>query len=252
MDRRPQFTLRALIATVVVLATALALGVPLYWRSRLERNERHASAQLKVIAAAQAEFRSNDRDGNLVNDFWTADVYGLHGARIIGPIEHCWVPGDHDDMSDAIRLIEPRLASADGLSRTDLYDNVRFEAAGVRGGADHGYILRVFASQDDGAGATTLLNDTDGQDFMGAVHDRSRFAFMAFPLTRWDGRTLFMINADQTVLRYALPDTYAATLRPLGPGDSSSRIVGTGSSHFDMTDSSSGVYPQPRGASLFD
>jgi len=53
---------------------------------------------LKTIAAAQADFRANDRDGNHETDFWRADVSGLYAAEVEG---------------FAIKLIELSVAAAD-------------------------------------------------------------------------------------------------------------------------------------------
>jgi hypothetical protein len=40
----------------------------------MSMNERMSSVSLKTITTAQADFRSNDRDGNRSNDFWVLDV----------------------------------------------------------------------------------------------------------------------------------------------------------------------------------
>ena len=38
---------------------------------------------MKSLAAAEADFRgSNDRDGNIIEDFWTADVSALYGVEL--------------------------------------------------------------------------------------------------------------------------------------------------------------------------
>src|SRR6185295_18201908 len=54
---------------------------------------------LKTIAAAQADFRANDRDGDGVRQFWRADIAGLYALA----------PGG----GPAIRLIEQSVALAD-------------------------------------------------------------------------------------------------------------------------------------------
>jgi hypothetical protein len=53
---------------------------------------------LKTIAAAQADFRANDRDWNHMNDFWRADVAGLYALEVEGA---------------AIKLIALSVAAAD-------------------------------------------------------------------------------------------------------------------------------------------
>ncbi len=61
---------------------------------------RNASASLKTLTSAQADFRLNDRDGNGTHDFWRGDVAGLYGIR---------PPGS----ADPIKLVEVSVAEAD-------------------------------------------------------------------------------------------------------------------------------------------
>jgi len=74
-------------------------------------NERTAVSCMKELATAQADFHSNDRDGNLVNDFWTADVYSL---RALVPITagDIRVPAKPDPQW-MMKLIDEDLANAD-------------------------------------------------------------------------------------------------------------------------------------------
>jgi RNA polymerase sigma factor (sigma-70 family) len=44
----------------------------------LSPHEREASANLKMLSTAEADFRANDRDENKIHDFWTGDVSGLY------------------------------------------------------------------------------------------------------------------------------------------------------------------------------
>jgi type II secretory pathway pseudopilin PulG len=74
-----RFTLSSLLAVVAMAAVATALAVPRIVVSRRTEREKRATAALKMITTAEADMRANDREGNLVNDFWTADVYGLYG-----------------------------------------------------------------------------------------------------------------------------------------------------------------------------
>jgi hypothetical protein len=63
-------------------------------------NERNASSSLKTLAAAQADYRGNDRDNNKIPDFWRGDVAGLYGVLPAGSTE-------------MIKLIELSVAGAD-------------------------------------------------------------------------------------------------------------------------------------------
>jgi hypothetical protein len=81
-------------------------------------NERMARWSLRTLVTAQSDFRSNDRDGNGIPDFWTQDVAGLSGLK----------PGTFKGAAaepatvenEMLKLIEPALAKADATeSRWD-------------------------------------------------------------------------------------------------------------------------------------
>ncbi len=67
-------------------------------------NERHPPAFLRTLVSAEEDFRDNDRDGNGVRDYWTADVAGLHA--LLAPAG----PGRVEMM----KLIDASMARADG------------------------------------------------------------------------------------------------------------------------------------------
>jgi hypothetical protein len=80
---------RAIGITVVLVVLLVPLAVAMWWfrlrredRVQAAANERNGSVMLKVLAAAEEEFRNGDRDGNGVEDYWTQDVLGL--ARFSG------------------------------------------------------------------------------------------------------------------------------------------------------------------------
>lgn len=70
----------------------------------IERNHEAAVRTVITIPTAQADFRSNDRDGNGQNDFWAADLSGLY--RLV-------VCDQFSGRTGPIRLIEPETAAAD-------------------------------------------------------------------------------------------------------------------------------------------
>jgi type II secretory pathway pseudopilin PulG len=72
--RLTRIEIAVIIAVILVI---LAIAVPGLLSSNRASNEREAVTALKTLAAAEADFRTNDRDKNRVNDFWTADVKGL-------------------------------------------------------------------------------------------------------------------------------------------------------------------------------
>lgn len=78
---------------------------------------RNASASLRTIAVAQADFRANDRDCNRIADYWRADVAGLYAFKPTG--------------GEMIKLIEISLAGADDRAVTDVTSHaVRSPKAG--------------------------------------------------------------------------------------------------------------------------
>src|SRR5688500_17803531 len=94
------FTQIELLVVLTVCALVAALALPGLLSSQRASNERGASAALKTLASAQADFRENDRDGNKVQDFWTRDVAGLYGVVPAGETE-------------TIKLIDRSVAGAD-------------------------------------------------------------------------------------------------------------------------------------------
>lgn len=83
---------------VVVLALLAVLAVPFILERHHEGGEPRYLGTLRTLATAEADFKTNDRDGNGVEDFWVADVSGLYRIHSKG------VP---------IKLIDPRQALAD-------------------------------------------------------------------------------------------------------------------------------------------
>src|SRR6187455_327077 len=72
------FTLIELMIVIAIIAIIAAIAIPGLLSSQRASNERNASTSLKTLSSAEADFRSNDRDWNHVNDFWTANVAGLY------------------------------------------------------------------------------------------------------------------------------------------------------------------------------
>src|SRR5215203_2691977 len=75
---RQGFTLIELMIVIAIIAVIAAIAIPGLLSSQRAENERNASASLKTLSSAEADFRANDRDWNHVNDFWTGDVKGLY------------------------------------------------------------------------------------------------------------------------------------------------------------------------------
>ena len=149
-------------AAVPVLAIVAAIAIPGLLASQRAANERHASVSLKMIATAEADFRSNDRDGNKLNDFWTGDVRSLHGMVVHGA---------------PIMLIESAIAQAD-------------TSPGGSGAAvpKMGYYF------------SAVETDEEGKPYdQGKGRNPMQFAFCAYPANPASGRRTFIVNEDNTV-----------------------------------------------------
>ena len=107
MPKRPGiFEVRALCLSLLFVGCLIApLTAPGQWvLGRFFTERTHcgptAAASLKTLTVAQVDYRSNDRDGNGLNDFWRGDVAGLYGLCPPGTTE-------------MIRLLEISVAGAD-------------------------------------------------------------------------------------------------------------------------------------------
>jgi type II secretory pathway pseudopilin PulG len=167
-ERKPG--LATTVVVIVVLLLLAALLVPGLLSSQRASNERSASAILKVLGSAEADFRGNDRDGNGAADFWTGDVAGLY---------HLQSP---DGVP--IRLIPRELAEADPT-----HPNAKPLV---------GY---WFVAMDV---------DETGQPYRqgpGQNRHPTKFAFCAYPASRASGRTMFFINEGNTIFRIPFDGT---------------------------------------------
>src|SRR5688572_15305987 len=112
-DMKKGFTLIELMIVIAIIAVIAAIAIPGLLAAQRPSNERNASTSLKTITTAEADFRSNDRDGNRAMDFWTLDVYALYGMMGISG-SSTTAPADTASAVNVIKLLEPALAGADG------------------------------------------------------------------------------------------------------------------------------------------
>ena len=160
---RPQGC-EVLLVFVLLGLAALAFFAYRHWRrpSEIAMNEREASAALKSLASAQADFRGNDRDQNGVQDFWTGDVatLGRYG------------------------LIEPEVAAADA-------------APLVPGRPPVAYRGYYFVALRWDASETPRVDLRQGAD---QTRHPLKFAFCAFPV-HWGvtGRTTYIVNEGNSL-----------------------------------------------------
>lgn len=152
----------------LALACGLAFTIRyliLEWRNR---NEQTAAAMLKLLTVAEVDFRSNDRDDNQINDFWTGDVAGLF----------------------RFGLIDREVAEADAAPLQSLVPTAR---------PYHGYFLCVLVTDETGA---PYAGPSDGKDRRGAVYNTSKFGFCAYPANYpTSGRWTFIVNEGNTIFK---------------------------------------------------
>jgi len=151
-------------------------------RAQTASNERNASATLKTLATAEADFRANDRDANHVNDFWVGDVSGLYRID----------PGD-----GGIKLIEIAVCCADAkpcqpLDKAGTQHGSKFIAAGVSA-PKAGYRYAVVEKYQDDKGAAAKYDEGKGRN-------PSMFGFCAYPEEYGKtGKSTFMLNENNWV-----------------------------------------------------
>jgi prepilin-type N-terminal cleavage/methylation domain-containing protein len=189
------FTLIELMIVIAIIAIIAAIAIPGLLSSQRASNERNASTSLKTLASAEADFRSNDRDGNHVNDFWTANVAGLY------TMTNSAIPSAvaNDTTDPSIKLIELSVASADadsvlpsaGGENLDLTNFAVFSPK-----AGYWYASLVTDNNVAGTSEATYRQDTGGTPTMGSVHNYWKFGFLAFPDSQAAGKYVFIIGSS--------------------------------------------------------
>jgi type II secretory pathway pseudopilin PulG len=186
---------------MAIIAVIAAIAIPGLISTQRSSYERGASTSMKTIAVAEADFRSNDRDGNGVNDFWTADVKGLY------TMTNCAVPGRAGGTVDPpIRLIELSLACADSDGVTtpaggECMDVTQLGVVAAKSGYWYA-ALQVDGSLPSNVDAT-YKQDTVGNYSMGSCHNMGRFGFVCFPESAIFGKFVYVLNEGNTIYRSA-------------------------------------------------
>ena len=172
---RRKFPWVRLVLFLVGLVLVAALVAEVLLNSSRASNGRNASTSLKTLTSAEADFRSNDRDRNQINDYWVADVSRLYYLEADG------VP---------LQLIERSVAQADDAPLKPLSD----------GEPKAGYLYRAIPFDETGAPYDS-----------GQGRNPSKFAFCAHPSdyhdTAWYRRKTdvsiftFIVNEENVIWR---------------------------------------------------
>jgi prepilin-type N-terminal cleavage/methylation domain-containing protein len=197
------FTLIELMIVIAIIAIIAAIAIPGLLSSQRASNERNASTSLKTLASAEADFRSNDRDWNHVNDFWTYDIRGLYtvtSAAVTGA-------SANSTTDPSVKLIELSVASADGDSNSatgatsEYLDITNFAVPSSKAG--YWYQAMILDNTLSGSIETTYKLDTAGIPAMGSVHNTSKFGFCSYPDSQSSGKYVFIVNENNTIFRSA-------------------------------------------------
>ncbi len=202
------FTLIELMIVIAIIATLAAIAIPGLLSSIRAANERSASASLKTLASAEADFKSNDRDDNKVQDYWTYDVSGLYSLTSAG------IAGNNDPP---IKLIDIAIAGADaspggvGIAGGHLAPISRFTNTTVKAGYWYCHLTGYWQPLSANSWVGTTYRTNTGGVTMGSVHHHSAFGFLAYPdRYKSSGNQIFLINEDNVVLKRVL----TASIKP--------------------------------------
>jgi prepilin-type N-terminal cleavage/methylation domain-containing protein len=195
------FTLIELMIVIAIIAIIAAIAIPGLLSSQRASNERNASTSLKTLTSAEADFRSNDRDWNHVNDFWTANVSGLYTMTSAA------ISGSTGAQTDPpIKLIELSVASADtdsAISSAGGENSLLTNYAVPSAKAGYWYMALQLDNTLSGTAESTYRIDTGGTPIMGTVHNTSKFGFCAYPDSQSAGKYVFIVNENNTIFRSA-------------------------------------------------
>ncbi|HTC24605.1 MAG TPA: prepilin-type N-terminal cleavage/methylation domain-containing protein, partial [Gemmatimonadales bacterium] len=230
------FTLIELMIVIAIIAIIAAIAIPGLLSSQRASNERNASASLKTLASAEADFRGNDREGNKVQDFWVMDLAQLYGMDPIGSTE-------------PIKLIEVSVAGADATTPSTPGALATAGSCVLIGNyctqsAKAGYWYRTLTLDENGAAygvqSTCVAPNIPTNAATATSWNTSKFGFMAFPDTRSAGRNIFIINEGNTIFKRGVNQLYApakgATGVPANTEPVAAQLVGASASLQFPTD----------------
>lgn len=192
----PGISTRALLKIIgglALVAVVVAIAIPGLIQSNRASGERSFGSSLRILATAEADFRSNDRDGNKVMDYWTGDVAGLY----------CIAPGPGaPNPANAIKLIELSIAGADsdplkGVTDPPYVPLSSFIESRPKGGY-WAWALREDASVTP---PERYRQEPKAQSPGSRYYNTKAFGFIAYPERREWGRMAFIINEGNTMFK---------------------------------------------------
>jgi hypothetical protein len=149
-------------------------------------NERNAWFSVRTLCTAQADFRSNDRDGNRVNDFWVRDVAGFFGLEGATGAATEAKPGTTAER--ILKIIEASIAKADATEGRLTYPVLGITEPEPKAGYLYA-ALKHF-----------VLNGKEEPYHKGDGRNRDCFGFVAFPADYGTtGRMTFIVNENNEV-----------------------------------------------------
>ena len=186
-----------LLVTVGILVVLVgAILIPGLFAANHRENEWNASSTLKALVAAETDFRTNDRDGNKVKDYWTGDVSGLYYLQA-------------PDTKIPLRLIEQDAADADAKPLFPLPKGT-VAKSGYRF-----YALDRYETIPGPGGEYKVDTDRSGRK----VHNEKMFAFYAVPASTRVGTHQFAVNEGNCVFReLRVPPRTSWPVDSPGPG----------------------------------
>ena len=181
------FTLIELMIVIAIIAIIAAIAIPGLLNSMRGANERNASGTLKSVATAQVDYRSNDRNGDTINNFWVADLAGLYSLA--------------PDAATPLKLIEEPVARADADAvgayvQSAAGENTNLVAFTPAVTAKAGYWYETLDTYVDSQGNA-------GQNYDdGSQHNNSKFGIVAYPDDYGSsGNNVFIISEANTVYK---------------------------------------------------
>ncbi len=193
---RRAFTLIELMIVIAIIAVIAAIAIPGLLAAQRSSNERNASSCLRMIVTVEADFRSNDRDGDRTQNYWTGNVYGFYAlcpstnGATVGAVSA-------DNM---IKQIEPSIASADGNVGTTLLGVAPVTASVGVLSPKASYVYRAFTTYAVGTGQANYAVTGNIAGY-GPMFNYAKFAFMCFPTSYAVGRQIFIVDETSTVFR---------------------------------------------------